>query len=98
MSDSLSWIITYGDKLGIASLLIIAVVGLVVVVRRLYKDRIDCDEARLQTTMDIGELKGALGSLEMKVEMQEKQREQHIHDLERLHRGVLEAVVKHSHD
>ena len=96
MSDLFQWLTEYGDKVGIASLLIVAVSGLTIVIKRLYQDRIDCDEARLKTSEDIGELKGSLGALEMKVEMQELSRDHHLRDLEHWHRNVLEAVLKNN--
>lgn len=93
MIELLTWISDHGEKIGVIAVLMIVIAGLVWVNRTLYEEKKNCEEDRLRNREEIGVIKGDVKALTAKVETQDLARQEHLQDIDRLHKKVLEAVA-----
>lgn len=91
--DLLDWIVTNQDSVGVTAILMIIVAGMVLVLRVVYAEKNDCQSARLADREAIGEMRGDIHALNVRLDMEEKSKENNIRQLERLHSSVLELVA-----
>lgn len=82
------------ERLGIVGVLalIIFITGLIS--WHLYREKREADQHRLENVQQIGELKGQVNAVEARLEVEQNTREQHKHEVESLHRSMLEIVAR----
>ena len=92
--DYLVWVAENADKVGFAALALMVIGALSWAVKFLYQEKQAADDIRIQTTVDIGELKHDVGVMKTKVEIQEERNREHVEHLKDLNRNILEMVHK----
>jgi hypothetical protein len=91
--DLLNWVASNGEKLGIVSILIILVGGLVYICRHLYAEKSACDNSRILHAEQLGKLDGDLRVVQTKIEVSEAERKRSEERMNTLHTDVLKIVA-----
>jgi len=91
--DVLDWIVANQEGLSVTAILMIVVAGMVLLLRAVYTEKNECQAARLLDREAIGEMRGDIHALNVRLDMEEKSKEDNIRQLERLHSSVLEIVA-----
>lgn len=100
MGQALEWIVDNAEKIGLVTLLLCLVCVLAYVVRFLYlerqkseKERKLCEESRLETATEIGEVKGEIKALKTELHLTKEHGLTQIETMRSLHHSVLEVVA-----
>lgn len=94
MDVLIKWLLTHSDKIGSGMLLIAMVVGLLLLTRHLYREKSACEADRLSISAEVGNMKGDIKSLHVRLEVEQHAREEHLANMQKLHLDVLQAIVE----